>query len=202
MTTGYFDIQTRTNEIQLGDGTITAVTRAKINAPSGNRIDFLSGPTLGAYADHYYRTGYPQQGITFPNTQYSSSDANTLDDYEEGTWTPGFTRDVVPTFVYGDQVGVYTKIGDTVTINGSLFISSVTSSGSGLCYITGLPFAGKALSSFSASGPVTYFDMISGGGDGCYLGQGGSTLILTKSGSLVNGTLTGGRIYFSIVYKV
>jgi hypothetical protein len=27
-------------------------------------------------------------GITFPATQVPSADANTLDDYEEGTWTP------------------------------------------------------------------------------------------------------------------
>jgi hypothetical protein len=27
-------------------------------------------------------------GITFPATQVASADANTLDDYEEGTWTP------------------------------------------------------------------------------------------------------------------
>jgi hypothetical protein len=202
MTTGYFDIQTRTNELQLGDGTITAVTRAKINAPSGNRIDFLSGPTPGAYADHYYRTGYPQQGIAFPVTQYSSADANTLDDYEEGTWTPGFTRDTVPTFVYGDRVGVYTKIGDAVAINGSLFVASVSASGSGLCYITGLPFAAKNLSSFSASGSVTYFDMIAGGGDGCYVGSSGTTLVITNAGGFAGGTFTAGRIYFSIVYKV
>ena len=27
-------------------------------------------------------------GITFPATQIPSADGNTLDDYEEGTWTP------------------------------------------------------------------------------------------------------------------
>jgi hypothetical protein len=27
-------------------------------------------------------------GITFPATASASTDANTLDDYEEGTWTP------------------------------------------------------------------------------------------------------------------
>jgi hypothetical protein len=202
MTTGYFDIQTRTNELQLGDGTITSNPRSKINSPAGNRIDFISGTTPGAYADHYYRTGYPQQGIAFPVTQYSSADANTLDDYEEGTWTPGFTRETAPTFVYGDRVGVYTKVGDTVTINGSLFVSSVSSSGGGLCFITGIPFAAKTLTSFSASGPVSYFDMVSGGGDSCYLGTGGTTLVLTKNGDFVNNTFTSGRIYFSIVYKV
>ena len=31
-------------------------------------------------------------GITFPATQSASSDANTLDDYEEGTWNPTYTN--------------------------------------------------------------------------------------------------------------
>ena len=49
-------------------------------------------------------------GIKFPATQVASADANTLDDYEEGTFTPtvafGYTS---PT--YGAQAGRYTKIG-------------------------------------------------------------------------------------------
>jgi hypothetical protein len=55
-------------------------------------------------------------GITFPATQSASTDANTLDDYEEGTFTPtaasGFTT-VSGTPAYS---GTYTKIGNLVTI--------------------------------------------------------------------------------------
>jgi hypothetical protein len=55
-------------------------------------------------------------GITFPATQQASSDANTLDDYEEGTWTPsqGTGLTVVGTF---SSSGKYTKIGNLVTVN-------------------------------------------------------------------------------------
>ena len=56
-------------------------------------------------------------GISFPATQSASSDANTLDDYEEGTWTPVFQGAVnvtgTPTFLYGR----YTKVGRLVTIS-------------------------------------------------------------------------------------
>ena len=54
-------------------------------------------------------------GITFPATQSASSDANTLDDYEEGTWTPnqGSGLVVVGTF---SSTGTYTKIGNQVTV--------------------------------------------------------------------------------------
>jgi hypothetical protein len=48
-------------------------------------------------------------GISFPATQSASSDANTLDDYEEGTWTATFGTSAA---TYNDQVPVrYTKIG-------------------------------------------------------------------------------------------
>ena len=55
-------------------------------------------------------------GITFPATQSASADANTLDDYEEGTWTPnqGSGLTVVGTF---SSSGKYTKIGNLVTVN-------------------------------------------------------------------------------------
>jgi hypothetical protein len=79
-------------------------------------------------------------GITFPATQDPSSNANTLDDYEEGTWTPTFTGSVSnPTVTYGDRVGRYTKIGNLVTVQcriDGVFISG----GSGQIRITGLPF--------------------------------------------------------------
>jgi hypothetical protein len=80
-------------------------------------------------------------GITFPSTQVSSSDANTLDDYEEGTWTPTLTASSSnPTVSYQTQTGIYTRIGRTVTISGRLQISS-KSGGSGDLRISGLPFA-------------------------------------------------------------
>jgi hypothetical protein len=54
-------------------------------------------------------------GITFPASQAASTDANTLDDYEEGTWTPAFTSLTInsgtPAFA-----GAYTKIGRIVNL--------------------------------------------------------------------------------------
>jgi hypothetical protein len=52
-------------------------------------------------------------GITFPATQVASADANTLDDYEEGTWTPQFTFGKTGCYdILQTETGVYTKIGD------------------------------------------------------------------------------------------
>jgi hypothetical protein len=55
-------------------------------------------------------------GIKFPATQVASADANTLDDYEEGTWTPTITAQVGSITTVVGQSGIYTKIGSRVII--------------------------------------------------------------------------------------
>jgi hypothetical protein len=65
-------------------------------------------------------------GIAFPADQTTvgaSSDANTLDDYEEGTFTPSVGGTATYNATY--TVGFYTKIGRQVTINFSVWISSL-----------------------------------------------------------------------------
>ena len=83
-------------------------------------------------------------GISFPATQSASSDANTLDDYEEGSWTPAITCDTVGNLVVtaGGQVsGTYTKIGRVVNVNFIAQAATFThSTASGNVRITGLPF--------------------------------------------------------------
>ena len=80
-------------------------------------------------------------GITFPATQSASTDANTLDDYEEGTWTVTLVPSTSGTITINGSynTGTYTKIGNQVTVSGLLFISSV-SSPVGTAQIQGLPF--------------------------------------------------------------
>jgi len=63
--------------------------------------------------------------------------ANTLDDYEEGTWTPA-----VATGTNGSIWAQYTKIGRQVTLQCSLSQFSNTSS-SNTVYVDGLPFVCK-----------------------------------------------------------
>ncbi len=78
-------------------------------------------------------------GITFPATQSASSDANTLDDYEEGTFTPtlvGFST--AGTTTYSTQTGLYTKIGRQVTYIVNLLITATT--GTGAAVLGGFPF--------------------------------------------------------------
>ena len=53
-------------------------------------------------------------GITFPATQSASSNANTLDDYEEGEWTP--TDGSGASLSFTSANGKYTKIGRAVFV--------------------------------------------------------------------------------------
>jgi hypothetical protein len=72
-------------------------------------------------------------GITFPATQSASSDANTLDDYEEGTWTPNLGGNTT----YVARTGTYTKTGRQVT---AWFDIEVDTLGTGGGRVKGLPF--------------------------------------------------------------
>jgi hypothetical protein len=79
-------------------------------------------------------------GITFPATQSASTDANTLDDYEEGTWTPsqGAGLTVVGAF---SSSGTYTKIGRLVTIRGTVTGATSVSVTAGGVISNNLPFS-------------------------------------------------------------
>jgi hypothetical protein len=93
-----------------------------------------------------------QGQLQFPATQVASADPNTLDDYEEGTWTMGIAFDNGATGVtYSSNTGRYTKIGRQVTVVGYLALTNKGSS-TGNATITGLPFTiGSGNSNYSAS---------------------------------------------------
>ena len=94
-------------------------------------------------------------GITFPATQSASSDANTLDDYEEGTWTPVLTF-ATPgnlSVAYLQQVATYTKIGRAVTVSFTIRTSTFThTTASGAVQVTGLPFTSATVTDLSFYG--------------------------------------------------
>ena len=74
----------------------------------------------------------------------SNTDANTLDDYEEGTWTPAGTSTGGS---WGNGDGRYVKIGSSVTCVG---IITCTSSGTNNS-LTGFPFANGTLLSVGSA---------------------------------------------------
>tara|TARA_Y100000310_G_C20649754_1_gene798706 strand:- start:429 stop:1043 length:615 start_codon:yes stop_codon:yes gene_type:complete len=91
------------------------------------------------------------QDLVFPATQVASADANTLDDYEEGTWTPvlgGSGGQSGQT--YAEQSGTYTKIGRHVLISCTIRLTAKGTITTNL-QISGLPFASGATYSWSAA---------------------------------------------------
>lgn len=76
-------------------------------------------------------------GITFNG---DTANANALDDYEEGVWTPAYAGSTTnPTLTYDIQGGRYVKIGRVVHCEGRVR-TDAASGGSGNLQITGLPF--------------------------------------------------------------
>jgi hypothetical protein len=78
-------------------------------------------------------------GITFPATQSASSDANTLDDYEEGTWTATLKGSTTDPTTPVTTTAKYTKIGNVVYYQVS-FENVNTTGAAGNITVSGLPF--------------------------------------------------------------
>jgi hypothetical protein len=88
--------------------------------------------------------------LAFPATQVTSADANTLDDYEEGTWTPALVCGTSGTITLSTATGTYTKVGRLVTIHAITSVSAV-SSPLGTLTMSGLPFTVGAYSAISVN---------------------------------------------------
>lgn len=97
-------------------------------------------------------------GIEFPNVQVPSSDPNTLDDYEEGTWIPtiggagGTTGQTYGTL----RNGRYVKVGKLVFAH---FSVALTAKGTitGAVQIQGLPFKSCAVANSYSVGHIGFF---------------------------------------------
>lgn len=90
--------------------------------------------------------------IKFPATQNASSDANTLDDYEEGTWTPTLLINGSSTGItYNTQIGRYTKWGRIMHIAFNIELASKGAS-AGAVTMTGEPYAMR--SNIWSMGPI------------------------------------------------
>ena len=90
----------------------------------------------------------PVNSMAFPATQVASADANTQDDYEEGSWTPALQfGGAAVGMTFSDQAGRYTKVGNLVHAAGRLVLSAKGSS-VGAAKLTGLPFTSANISAY------------------------------------------------------
>jgi hypothetical protein len=117
-----------------GTGTLTIAapntnTNRTLNLPDAAGTFVVSGTTPSL------------NGITFPATQVASADVNTLDDYEEGTWTPATSSSG---YTISSSSGVYTKVGRLVHCRFNVTFSAV-GAGNSSVLISGFPFTNSSV---------------------------------------------------------
>lgn len=151
------------------NGNSTSTDTSTIKFFTGNseraRIDTSGRLLVGVAANANGGILQLTSGITFPATAVAASDVNTLDDYEEGTWTPGISFGGGTTGItYNSSFtgGTYTKVGRMVTVYATITLTNKGSS-TGSAKITGLPFT--AATSYSQLGiAATAFNLITSTG--------------------------------------
>src|SRR5258705_867553 len=131
----------------LLNSAITTDTTGNLFMPATTQINFNAGDVTIAHATDALSFNGATNGysfdnkmtvgglltlsvgqIAFPASQVASANANTLDDYEEGTWTPVDASGASLTFG-GGTAGSYTKIGNLVIATGQI-VYPTTANGS------------------------------------------------------------------------
>ena len=137
--------------------------------------------------------------IKFPASQHASADANTLDDYEEGTWLPA----VGGSATYTTQTGTYTKTGRLVFVRGNMIINAIGSGDTGA--MSGLPFAAAtttaAVIGFFAVSP-TSINWISGVVSGASFVVTGTTAAGGSASIPLAVFGNGANVHFAACYEV
>ena len=155
------DVLLATESGNVGIGTVSPSSKLEVNGKATISTINLTGGQ-----------------ISFPPTAVPSSDPNTLDDYEEGTWTPLY-EPTTGTFtaITMDVEAYYTKVGNLVAFSAKVRTDSInTAGGSGILQISGFPFSASDLTAIVGG-------VVSGwGGD-------------SPSGGYLNGNL------FDLTYK-
>ncbi len=197
------------NHVKYTDAEAVAAVEGEATLNLAGDVDVATGKTLSA------------DGLAFPATQVVSADGNTLDDYEEGSWTP-FLQDATQsaagvegeTYGTNGRVGRYSKVGDRVYVTGYLLMAtlgSLTTSDS--FKLAGLPFT---IASSPTSGEPTF---VCGFGNGLAITAGAMVTglgalnatqmtmrvwdVTTGVTSMLISELTAdGQIYFSGSYNI
>ena len=152
----------------------------------GELVQFRrAGTTVGSIDVTTTGTTYTgTNGITFTATQTASANANTLDDYEEGDWTPSLGGNTT----FTSRSGRYVKIGKLVSV---LFDIQVSVLGTGNAnQIINLPFTAEA-NSITNGGSIGFFSGLATSVVSMFLriDGGGSSIIvsgMTGAGTAIN----------------
>jgi hypothetical protein len=145
-------LSTANRGIALDEGSATLLP---VNGTGINNDNTLN---LGAGTVRW-KNLYLSGGVVFGDAGGSgTSTSNTLDSYEEGTWTPTYvpSSGSFTSVTYASTNGEYTKIGNTVYFTFYIQTNAITvGSASGSVKIGGLPFTPSGGTTSNGGGTVT-----------------------------------------------
>ena len=136
----------------LGDST-TAYGGARSMVLGTNQATPVAFITQGTERARIDASGHliVPAGITLGTAAGTYNAANTLDDYEEGTWTPSLGGDAT----YTAQAGTYTKVGRLVIANCILVVNTIGTGATNI--VSGLPFTVRSQQQ-GFGGTLQYFE--------------------------------------------
>lgn len=129
--------------------------------------------------------------IVFPAAQNASGGANTLDDYEEGSWTPvigGSGGESGQT--YSQQIGRYVKIGRLVHLYFRVVLS-VEGTITGNVQIKNLPFTSANIASIGSPTTAIGFSALATSWVAVYASTNDAQLVLNVTGNTAAATSNG-----------
>ena len=135
-------------------------------------------------------------GITFPATQSASSDANTLDDYEEGTWTPTDASGAGLSIT--SSTSYYIKIGRQVTC--WTFVQYPVTANTSVAKISGYPFSTTSSESLRSGGMIGYKSSATLTTVLLQLTASNNDFRDSTGTSLTNAQMSGVNIYYAFTY--
>tara|TARA_B100000282_G_scaffold168674_1_gene122125 strand:- start:323 stop:1375 length:1053 start_codon:yes stop_codon:yes gene_type:complete len=171
-------------------------------AVGNNHLQFgtTSNDPVKIYTNSSQRLTIDSDGLKFGT---DTAAANALDDYEEGTWTPGVNYGTLS--VAG---AVYTKVGNLVTVSANVYNFSDRSSGNTVG-INSLPFT-SASSGSSTGAIIGRYIGHSGVGYAAYIGSSSGSVYFYENPHTGDyhtmkhsdfATSTGADFHFTVTYR-
>jgi len=141
---GSASVSSRRDHVHAGTavtGTVVDEAITRFNGTGGASLQGYSSlsPTISDAGIISLTSG----ALKFPATSIASADANTLDDYEQGSWNPELwdSGNNDESATYSSQVGYYTKIGNVVNYSFNMVMTGITGLTTGnYAKIGNLPF--------------------------------------------------------------
>jgi len=192
--------------VTIQGGTSNVSTNSIVNGTSNVAIASANGAvtmvtngntavTIGTTGNITFGTS--NAGIVFNNS--SASTNSTLNDYETGTWTPTDQSGASLSLTVNGGTGIYTKIGNIVTV---FFDVSYPSTGSSAGTSISLPFTVYSGSTLYQGGYCVENNASITASFQCGPGSAsGSILTMTSGSTLLNSSASSHRFSFTITYR-